>query len=95
MITQQPQVEFPWSRSKTEGEDISKVWARDGMHRSVGDVTTITPEDIAHAERPSTQMLLAIGRLGKHLYQGTVDPATKAKRRARNKAARAARRVHR
>lgn len=58
-------------------------------------VTTISPDDIAHANRPSTQMLLAIGATGKHLYGGTVDPVTVAARRRRNKAARAARRVHR
>lgn len=58
-------------------------------------VTTVTPEDIAHAERPSTQMLLAMGALGKPVYGGTVDPVTVAARRRRNKAARCARRAHR
>lgn len=58
-------------------------------------VTTITREDIAHANRPSTQMLLAMGALRKPIYGGTVDPVTVRERRRCNKAARTARRVHR
>lgn len=58
-------------------------------------VTTVTPDEIAEANRPSTQMLLALAALGKPLYGGTVDRVTKAARRRRNKAARAARRVGR
>jgi len=42
---------------------------------------------------PSTQMSLALGQ--KPVYAGTVAKATIAKRRAHNKRARAARRVHR
>lgn len=55
----------------------------------------VTPLDVSKAESPSTKMLLAIAATGKHLYEGTVDPAVKAARRRRNKAARAARRVSR
>jgi hypothetical protein len=40
-------------------------------------------------------VLLELNRSGRHIYEGTVSPAEKAKRRARNKAARAARRVQR
>lgn len=55
----------------------------------------VTPADIAHANRPSTQMLLAMGAPRKPIYGGTVDPLTVRERRRRNKAGRAARRVHR
>lgn len=41
------------------------------------------------------QILFALNRTGKHVYAGTVDPATIAKRRKANKAARAARRAGR
>lgn len=40
-------------------------------------------------------MLVALMRTGKHIYQGTVSATEVAKRRARNKAARAARRATR
>lgn len=46
-------------------------------------------------QRNATEMLLAMGRLGKHIYEGTVPGAVKADRRRRNKAASAARRAHR
>lgn len=46
-------------------------------------------------ERNNTGMLIALGRTGKHIYEGTVGAAEKAKRRAKNKAARKARRVQR
>lgn len=42
---------------------------------------------------PQAQMAIALG--GKQVYGGTVDPAVKAKRRAKNKAARKARRATR
>lgn len=58
-------------------------------------VTTITPEEIRHANRPSTQMALALAAKGGHTYEGTVDPAVKARRRAKNRAARKARRAAR
>ncbi|GAB3863291.1 hypothetical protein GCM10028801_30570 [Nocardioides maradonensis] len=58
-------------------------------------VNTLSPEDIAIAERPSTRMLLAIADTGKHLYQGTVPAHVKAKRRARNKVARLSRKANR
>lgn len=47
------------------------------------------------AQRNSTGMLLALGNLGKHVYQGTVPPALIARRRAKNKAARVARKMAR
>ena len=40
-------------------------------------------------------ILLALNALNKHIYEGTVAPATIAKRRAKNKAARKARRAAR
>lgn len=48
-----------------------------------------------YAEPTSYQqtMLLALVRTGKHIYEGTVDPATVAKRRAKNKVARISRRI--
>lgn len=58
-------------------------------------VVTVTPEEIANANRPSTQMLLALTATRRHVYGGTVPAAVKAARRRRNKAARAARRAAR
>lgn len=58
-------------------------------------VTIATPEDIAKADSPSTKMALALAATGKHTYEGTVAPATIARRRAKNKAARKARRATR
>ena len=43
----------------------------------------------------STPMLLALNATGKHVYAGTVSPATKARRRAAGKAAKAARKAGR
>lgn len=54
---------------------------------------TVGAEDIAKAEGNSTKMLLALAASGKHIYQGTVSVAEKARRRRRNKAARHARRA--
>ena len=73
-----------------------KITAADvGVSGHFPRVTTVTPEDVRNANRPSTQMLLAISATGKHLYQGTVSGAVKERRRRRNKAARAARRENR
>lgn len=55
----------------------------------------VTPLDVSKAESPSTKMLLALAATGKHIYEGTVAPATIAARRRRNKGARAARRTSR
>lgn len=55
----------------------------------------VGPEDIAKAESPSTKMLLAMAATGKHIYGGTVPAAVVARRRARNKRARAARKAAR
>lgn len=46
-------------------------------------------------ERNNTGMLVALGAKGKHIYEGTVDRVTVAKRRAKNKAARKARKAAR
>lgn len=58
-------------------------------------VNTLTDEERAKAYSPQVQMGVALNLLGKPFYEGTVAPATKAKRRARNKAARKARRAAR
>lgn len=55
----------------------------------------VGPDDIAKADSPSTKMLLALSATGKHVYQGTVPAAVKARRRAKNKVARRARRAAR
>lgn len=46
-------------------------------------------------QRNSTGMLVALGALGKHVYEGTVPAGVIAHRRAKNKAARAARKAAR
>lgn len=58
-------------------------------------ITTASPEDIAKATSPSTKMALALAATGKRVYEGTVPGHVKARRRARNKAARRARKDHR
>ncbi|GAA4117560.1 hypothetical protein GCM10022215_18350 [Nocardioides fonticola] len=59
------------------------------------DVVTITPDEIAHAERASTKMLLALAATGRHTYAGTVGDVEVARRRAANRRQRAARRIAR
>lgn len=56
-------------------------------------VTTVTPDDIAKASSPSTQMLLAMGATGRKVYEGTVPAAVVAKRRAKNSGALKAKRL--
>lgn len=46
-------------------------------------------------QRNATGMLVALADTGKHVYEGTVPAAVKAERRAKNKAARKARRAGR
>ncbi|GAA2022308.1 hypothetical protein WDZ16_13100 [Pseudokineococcus marinus] len=53
--------------------------------------TETTPESSAS----SKGLLLALNQSGKHIYAGTVPPHVTARRRAANRAARQARRVHR
>lgn len=55
----------------------------------------VGPDDIAKAESPSTKMALALAATGKQVYEGTVPAAVVARRRAKNKAARTARRATR
>lgn len=52
-------------------------------------------EDVAKVTSPSTQMAMALGALGKHVYPGTVFGAEKAARRKVGKAQRKARKIHR
>lgn len=54
-----------------------------------------TDADDALIASPSTRMLLAFAALGKPMYEGTVPAHIKARRRAKNKAARHARRAAR
>lgn len=56
---------------------------------------TVGAEDIARASSPSTQMALALARKPGHTYEGTVPAVVIARRRAKNKAARHARRAQR
>ena len=58
-------------------------------------ITVVTPDDVARAESPSTKMALALAATGRRVYEGPVPAATIAKRRAKNKAARKARKVAR
>lgn len=58
-------------------------------------VEIATPDDIRRANSPSTKMALALAATGKQVYQGTVPGSVIERRRAKNKAARAARRVAR
>lgn len=46
-------------------------------------------------QRNATGMAVALSAKGKHIYEGTVDRVTVAKRRAKNKAARKARKAAR
>jgi hypothetical protein len=60
----------------------------------------LAPAPIALAEyvEPNPyqrRVLLGLNFSGRHIYGGTVSPSTIAKRRARNKVARAARRINR
>ena len=63
------------------------------IHEAVTDA--VGADDIARAESASTKMLLALSATGRHIYGGTVTTAEKARRRAKNKRARAARKVGR
>lgn len=55
----------------------------------------VEPLDFSGTKSNGTRMLLALTWLGKHVYEGTVPPAKKDRRRRQNKAARQARRAHR
>jgi hypothetical protein len=67
------------------------------MSRTIRDAITdqVGAEDIAKADSPSTKMALALAATGKHVYEGTVPQHVIAARRAKNKAARKARRASR
>lgn len=58
-------------------------------------IDLVTPDDVRRAEGASTKMLVAMAATGRPVYPGTVPGAVRDRRRAANKAARAARRVHR
>lgn len=54
-----------------------------------------TDSDVAAQSSPQTQMAVVMAGTNKPYYQGTVDPAVKARRRAANKVARKSRRANR
>lgn len=60
------------------------------IHEAVTD--SVGADDIAKADSPSTKMALALAATGKKVYEGTVSKAVIGRRRAKNKAARKARR---
>lgn len=57
--------------------------------------TTLNTEQDTHIQKERLGLLLTLNRSGKHIYEGTVPAHVKAKRRAKNKAARAARKAAR
>jgi hypothetical protein len=65
------------------------------MARSIRQAITdsVGAEDIQKADSPSTKMALALAATGKRVYEGTAAPHVIARRRAKNKAARKARRA--
>ena len=67
------------------------------MPRTIRQAITdsVGADDIAKADSPSTKMALALAATGKRTYEGTVPAAVVARRRAKNKAARKARRAAR
>jgi hypothetical protein len=56
---------------------------------------SVGADDIAKASSPSTKMALALAATGRRVYENTVPAAVIARRRAKNKAARKARRAAR
>lgn len=56
-------------------------------------IRTSSDQDVAQQWSPQSQMAVALA--GKQTYEGTVPAHVKARRRAKNKAARRARRVNR
>ena len=65
------------------------------MHIPFPRISVSTDEDRDKVTSPGTKMLMAMAALGKPVYPGTVSEATKAKRRAKNKVARASRKANR
>jgi len=58
-------------------------------------VEIATEDDVAKITSPSTQMAVALGATGKHVYPGTVYGEEKRRRRAKGKVQRTARKTHR
>lgn len=73
------------------GPKVDPPKARRSIREALTDV--LGKDAFDKATSPSTQMSLALGQ--KPVYAGTVAKATIARRRAANKRARVARRVHR
>lgn len=57
--------------------------------------TTLNTEERSAPQSERLGLLLALNRTGKHIYEGTVPAAVKAKRRAAGKRAKAARKASR
>lgn len=73
--------------------DLYKAVHDDKLARSVPVVDTLTDEEKAYANRPSTGMALAL--TVRQTYEGTVPGAEKARRRQVGKRQRSARKIHR
>lgn len=82
---------FMKSRRTNHGPAADAPKARRSVREALVDV--LGKDAFDKVSSPSTQMSVALGQ--KPVYAGTVAKATIAKRRAANKRARAARRVHR
>lgn len=84
-------------RSNVGNSVISSGFSSNTEHRSDSDraASKIVRQrlDAPELESPQSRMLIALNATGKPMYQGTVSPALKARRRAANKRARKARRV--
>lgn len=77
------------SSSRPEGGSVTAAPQKDRGVDVAPKARTLNPS------LSSLQMLLALNRSGKPIYNGSVPGAVKAKRRARGKAARASRRLNR
>lgn len=92
MTTKQKKGAWPAGEAGTKRHNQQKGSA---MRVQFPRVNTLTDEQAAKVTSPSTQMAVAMAATGKPFYEGTVPAATKARRRAKNKAARRARRAAR
>lgn len=79
------------SRRNAVPESVPAPKPRRSIRQAITDA--LGKDDLDKASSPSTQMSIALGT--RPVYAGTVAKATIARRRAANKRARIARRVHR
>lgn len=85
----QTTIDLPLPDLLVDGEIVPPLSESDAL------APWITDADIDIAESPRFQMLVALSATKAHVYGGTVPAHVIAKRRAKNKAARKARRSHR